>query len=85
MQNQLDYLQKTTKEFTDCAAAQGAALSWTKSNYSKLEQSINEFDANYLSPFENDFHFYDEQQDLGTFLLYGKLAVFDSFPQAQPS
>lgn len=77
MQNQLDYLQKTTKEFTDSAAAQGAALSWTKSNFSKLEQSIEDFYSKFLSPFENDYQFYHEQQELCKFLVFVEAKVLN--------
>jgi len=61
MQNQLEYLQKSTKEFTDTAASHGAALSWTKSNLNKLEQLIEDFNFNYTLPFEDDCQFFEEQ------------------------
>jgi hypothetical protein len=52
LQNQLDYVEKTTEQYADNFGAQNAALSWTKQQFNCLKLQHELIRKNYLKPIE---------------------------------
>eukprot|EP01039_Chlorochromonas_danica_P009098 gene9098-10042_t len=56
LENQLECLQKNTRDYSEASAAQGAALSWSQANIEKIEDRWKGIEESSLKPMLREYH-----------------------------
>lgn len=65
LENQLDCLQKNTRDYSEASATQGANLSWTEANVEKLQGELDELQVKYVEPTLREYAIAVEQEKEG--------------------
>lgn len=56
LENQLECLQKNTRDYSEASAAQGAALSWSQANIEKIQDRWKGIEESSLKPMLREYH-----------------------------
>jgi hypothetical protein len=60
LENQLECLQKNTRDYCELSATQGASLSWTTANVDRLTEEMNDLQSKFLNPLREEQEKFNE-------------------------